>query len=153
MPAIVFVIYLLIRYRKDLPHPGLAILSVAIVCAHLVIVSAFPHWWAGHCYGPRFTTDLVPWFALLGILAVKARELSGKEDELGRHSLVWKTETAAGAILLLMSVGINARGAMNTSTSRWNYVPVNVDEYPERVWDWKHPQFLASRRDQDLESK
>ncbi|PYS81494.1 MAG: hypothetical protein DMF70_09205 [Acidobacteria bacterium] len=59
----------------------------------------------------------------------------------------WNAEIAFGAALLLISVGINARGAMNGATAVWNQKPVNVDEHPERVWDWKDPQFLATRRD------
>jgi len=40
-------------------------------------------------------------------------------------------------------VAINARGAADSATARWNITPVNVDEHPERLWDWEHPQFLA----------
>ena len=26
----------------------------------------------------------------------------------------------------------------------WNHLPVrSVDSYPERLWDWRDPQFLA----------
>jgi hypothetical protein len=147
VPVIIFVVYLLARYANYLPFRRLAILSLAIIVAHVTVVSGFPHWWAGHSFGPRFTTGLVPWFALLAILAIKARLAWREKYESGRSSRLWKTEIAFGAVLLLISVGINARGAMNGATARWNQIPVNVDEHPERVWDWRHPQFLATRRD------
>src|SRR5712671_2129428 len=35
----------------------------AIVVLHWVVVSRFPHWWAGHSYGPRLMTDIVPFLA------------------------------------------------------------------------------------------
>src|SRR6266849_2252078 len=70
-----------------------------------------------------------------------------EQHESNRRSLRWNAEIVFGAALLLISVGINARGAMNGATAVWNQKPVNVDEHPERVWDWKHPQFLATRRD------
>ena len=147
VPVIIFVIYLLLRYAPELPSRRLAILSLAIIVAHLIVVSGYAHWWAGHCFGPRFTTGLVPWFALLGILAIRARLAWREQHEPQRRSLRWNAEIAFGAALLLISVGINARGAMNGATAVWNQKPVNVDEHPERVWDWRHPQFLATRRD------
>jgi hypothetical protein len=147
VPVIMFVIYLLLRYARELPFPRLAILCLAIIVAHLIVVSGFTPWWGGHCFGPRYTASLVPWFVLLGILAIKARAARRAKHEPARHSRRWKMEIAFGAMLLLISVGINARGAMNVATAAWNQKPVNVDEHPERVWDWKHPQFLATRRD------
>jgi hypothetical protein len=147
VPVIIFLIYLLVRYANELRFPRLAIPGLAIIVTHLIVVSGFPHWWAGHSFGPRFTTGLVPWFALLGILAIRARLAWREKHELKRRSVRWSAEIALGATLLLMSVGINARGAMNGATALWNMKPVNVDEHPERVWDWRHPQFLATRRD------
>jgi len=147
VPVIIFVIYLLVRYAPELSSRRLAILSLAIIVAHLIVVSGFPQWWAGHCFGPRFTAGLVPWFALLGILAIRARLAWREQHEPQRRSLRWNAEIAFGALLLVISVGINARGAMNGATAAWNQKPANVDEHPERVWDWKHPQFLATRRD------
>ncbi|HVS80998.1 MAG TPA: hypothetical protein VHE60_04630 [Pyrinomonadaceae bacterium] len=147
VPVIIFVIYLLTRYVRELPAPRLAILCLFIVVAHLIVVSGFSPWWGGHCFGPRYTAGLVPWFALLGILAIRARLAWREKNELKRRSVRWSAEIAFGATLLLISVGINARGAMNGATAVWNQKPVNVDEHPERVWDWKHPQFLATRRD------
>jgi hypothetical protein len=147
VPVIIFVLYLLVRYANELPSRRLTILSLATIVAHLIVVSGFAQWWAGHCFGPRFTAGLVPWFALLGILAIRARLAWREKHELKRRSVRWNAEIAFGATLLLISVGINARGAMNGATAVWNQKPVNVDEHPERVWDWKHPQFLATRRD------
>jgi hypothetical protein len=147
VPVIIFVLYLLVRYANELPSRRLVILSLAIIVAHLIVISGFPQWWAGHCFGPRFTTGLVPWFALLGILAIRAQMAWREKHEIKRRSLRWNAEIAFGATLLLISVGINARGAMSGATALWNQKPVNVDEHPERVWDWKHPQFLATRRD------
>jgi hypothetical protein len=143
VPAILFVCYLLIRYAKALVSPRLLVLSLTIIAAHLIVISAFPQWWAGHSFGPRFTTGLVPWFVLLSILAVKAR-LAWHEKQIPKgfptHS---KMEMVLGAVLLTCSVAINLRGATDGRTALWNVIPINVDEKPERVWDWSDPQFLA----------
>ena len=138
VPIIAFVAYLLIRYARDLPARGLVVLSVGIVVTHLFAVSGFPIWWAGYCYGARFSTGLVPWFALLAIIGIKARALSG--DTCPR----WRSaDLVVGGALLAISVTMNGIGANSGRAAAWNARPVSVDEQPERVWDWRHPQFLA----------
>jgi hypothetical protein len=142
VPVIIFVGYLLIRYAKALVSTRLMVLSLTIITAHLIIISAFPQWWAGHSFGPRFTTGLVPWFALLSILAVKARLVWHEKQIPKRPPTHFKVEMVLGAILLACSVAINLRGATDGRTALWNMKPIDVDEKPERVWDWSDPQFL-----------
>ncbi len=149
VPTVLFVSYLLARYHKRLEFPKLETLALAIIVAHLVVVSGFSPWWGGHCYGPRYTTELVPWFALLSVLGIKAR----MESRLGYRSGIFnatRLEVFMGALLLAVSVTINGLGATAQRTWLWNVRPVNVDEHPERVWDWRHPQFLA-RNDRDFQ--
>jgi hypothetical protein len=55
----------------------------------------------------------------------------------------WRIQNALGASLLLISMIINALGATEHATSLWNIRPVDVDQQPARIWDWRHPQFLA----------
>jgi hypothetical protein len=66
---------------------------------------------------------------------------SGRE----REELVFETtsDAFAGALLLLLSVFINGRGAFSPDTAKWNDYPLNVDKRPERLWDWRYPQFAA----------
>jgi len=140
VPALLFVLYLLIRNAKWLAAPRLAVLALSVVIVHLMVVSSFPHWWAGHAFGPRYSTGLVPWFMLLGILGVAG--WLKRTDESGA-SWITRVEAAAGITLLMCSVTINALGATAHRTWLWNIRPENVDDHPERVWDWRNPQFLA----------
>jgi hypothetical protein len=142
VPIVAFVAYLLVRYPSDLPARGLVWLSVSIIAAHLITVSAFPVWWAGWSYGPRFSTGLVPWLALLAIIGIKARAAA---DEIQRpmRSRLRQAELAVAGVLLGISIIMNGIGANSDAAAAWNARPVNVDERPERVWDWRHPQFLA----------
>jgi len=49
------------------------------------------------------------------------------------------------AVLAVIGVFINAyQGLYNPYTHAWNGTP-SVDENPETLFDWRHPQFLASR--------
>jgi hypothetical protein len=143
IPALFFVAYLLMRYRRHLKFPRLALLALSIVVGQLLLVSGFIHWWGGSSFGPRFMTGLVPWFVLLAILGVKAM-LAGREQQAAAASFRgWKAETMCGVALLLLSVFINTRGATDHATWLWNQNPLVVDEHPERLWDWRQPQFLA----------
>jgi hypothetical protein len=143
VPVTLFVSYLLIRYWRALPCRPLVVLSLAIIAAHTIVVSGFVPWYGGHSYGPRFMASVVPWLTLLGILALKARATwRYGRPEAGSTAGLW-IETLIGCLLLSCSIGINGRGATAQSTWLWNIRPVNVDQSPERLWDWRHPQFLA----------
>lgn len=131
VPFLLFVAYLLTRYWRYVSR-RLAILALAAILLHVALVSSFPIWWGGFSFGPRLLTDAVPWFVLLTIIGLKAalRNLRGPEF-------------VAGALLLALSIGINGRGAISEATAMWNVRPASVDEHPERLWDWRDPQFLA----------
>jgi hypothetical protein len=143
VPILFFVGYLLARYRGYIKFVRLVVLSLAITVGHLISVSAFSHWWGGHCFGPRFTTGLLPWLVLLAILGIEALLRWRLERQAVNQSVRWKAQLIAGGALLLISMIINARGAMSHATWLWNSRPVSIDEFPERLWDWRQPQFMA----------
>ena len=143
VPVLLFVGYLLVRYRRFLNHVRLVWLAAAIILLHLIVISGFPHWWGGHSFGPRFTTGLVPWFVLLAILGVQAMLDGRAERAQTQRSLSWRLEMFCGGALLLLSVVINTLGATSHATWLWNIRPRGIDEHPERLWDWRQPQFLA----------
>lgn len=88
---------------------------------HLLIVSAYSVWWAGHCFGPRYWTEVMPLFAVLFALGIEwARRRS-------RRLLVVAWLTLASAI------GVQAVGAFLYPSS-WNAVPFDVDRHHERLW-------------------
>jgi hypothetical protein len=143
VPVLFFVAYLLARYRRHIKFGRLVVLSSAIIVAHLISVSAFIHWWGGHCFGPRFTTGLLPWLVLLAVLGIEALLGWRRERQALNQPSRWKAQLVAGGALLLISMIINARGAMSHATWLWNSRPVSIDEFPERLWDWRQPQFMA----------
>lgn len=100
---------------------GIAWVFAGVVAAHWVVISAFPHWWAGHSYGPRLFTDVLP-YATYFLFQVRWR--------------AWLTVAA------VLSVLIHFRGSTARATHAWNDGPPNVDVAPERVWDWRDPPFL-----------
>jgi hypothetical protein len=127
----------ILKYRRGAldRNDGLAIgAAIALLLLHAGSVA----WWAGWSYGPRYMTDVVPFVAYLCI------------DPLDRIAGLPRSATrslcrAAVAILLLISVGMHANGAINQSTHRWNEEPAPIDDRSQfpRLWDWRRPQFLA----------
>jgi len=105
-----------------------------IVIGHWLIVSAFPHWWAGHSYGPRFFADMIPFFVyfLIPVAAHWSWPASTRQR--------WATFV----IVLATSVSfvVHFRGAVHPAVHEWNRLPVDVDARPSRVWDWSDPPFL-----------
>lgn len=81
-------------------------------------------WWAGHSFGPRYWTDVIPVFAI--VLA---------------WALEWSSERSRplfGALLLSVafSIGVQAIGAFCYPSS-WSILPGNIDMQHERLWDWR----------------
>ncbi|HEX5876242.1 MAG TPA: hypothetical protein VFY60_16450, partial [Pyrinomonadaceae bacterium] len=138
VPSLIFVGYLLVRYWKYVQSRRLVGVSLTVLVLHLILVSSFPIWWAGFSFGPRFLTDVVPWFVLLAIMGVQAMLLASEQ-----RGPVYKAEVIFGVVLLAAGIFIHARGANSPATQMWNARPVSIDEHPERLWDWRDPQFLA----------
>ncbi len=137
VPVLLFITYLAITNRT-LFRNKLAIIALPVTLLHLIAVAGFVPWNGGFCYGPRYTTGLIPWFALLAILAI--REYLNADRVTDRER---KLTFAAGAVLLTLSVVINSRGATSYEAWMWNVWPDNVDKVPQKIWDWTRPQFLA----------
>jgi len=144
VPVLFFVAYLLVRYRRQLTYPRLVWLSLWIISTHLIVISAFQHWWGGHSFGPRLATGLVPWFVLLGILALGAMLKAATTRSNTAGSLkAGRIQLVCGGLLLVLSLFINTVGATEHATWLWNQRPLDIDRHPERLWDWRQPQFLA----------
>ena len=113
---------------------GLDYALAMILILHWMLMSLYLNWWAGFSFGPRYMTDVLPYFAFFLIpLFVYLPSLSRL-----RFWLV----TALLAITIFASVAIYFRGSTEQATQTWNSIPVSVDEAPGRVWDWTDVQFL-----------
>jgi hypothetical protein len=97
----------------------------------LALLSKWPIWWGGHCYGPRLLTDTLPCLALLMIPAV---------ETAWRH-LRWKTTFIAA---LLFSAGIQWAGAFCYPNSLWDERPAPIGESPWRLWNWRDNPIVRS---------
>jgi hypothetical protein len=132
-PVALFAIVGVVRKIRLGSIDSLDLLLVAVLLAHWVVVSLFGVWWAGHCYGPRFFTDVLPYLFYLIIPAMGA---------LSWQSLRSRGPVIAFGLAAVTSFAIHFYGAISWTPYRWNSEPVDVDVYPNRAWDWSDPEFL-----------
>jgi hypothetical protein len=131
-PMLAVVLYLIVRNWRSIADRALAILSLSTIAAIGVTIAAHPEWWGGNCYGPRLMSDAIPWFVLLAILAIAA--IPEAQRNLRNPAI------AIGALLLGVSIIINAHGALSPETLQWNF---KQRPLPAAMLDWSRPQFLA----------
>ena len=105
-----------------------------IILSHWVVISCIDGWTAGCSFGPRYFSDVIPY--LIYFLIFSVAEIASLKGP--------KKVFLAGIffIFVVFSMFVHYRGATDISVYAWNTEPVNVDKYPERVWDWHDIQFL-----------
>lgn len=134
VPTTLFVLYLAIRYRKQLAYRPLAVLALAQIVGLWIVICTNFYWSAGYCYGPRYLSDAIPWFVLLAILGLDAMR---RTTVASNHRM----EIAAAIFLLIVSVALNARGAWSYDTLDWNLS--DFAQHSPSIFDWRYPQFMA----------
>jgi hypothetical protein len=92
----------------------------------LLLHAAFPHWWAGWSYGPRYLTDAAPFLAVLAAPALV---------DLWRARAARPAGPALAVALVAASIGAQAVGAFCFRSDVWNEKPLDVDEHPERCFE------------------
>ena len=116
-------------------------LVVAWSFGHLLVISAFPHWWGGASVGPRLMLDVVPGLVLL---------LTAPIAVMRSQAPTFSLSAARGSLVVLLVLGlwagfVNTRAAYRMSVMLWNWPSErgpSIEEDPDRVWDWSDPQFL-----------
>jgi hypothetical protein len=121
-------------FREPALDPFFRLLAL-VLAAHFVVVSCFPQWWGGWCYGPRFLAETMPEFVLLLIPALPGIFAAGATAPARR---VFFSLAAYSFVVALLGI--------TRPAGDWNRRPVNVDQHPERLWDWSDPQILRPLR-------
>lgn len=132
---------------RRLESKRLALIGLAVVVGHWLLISSMRNWWGGGCYGPRTFTDVVPWFLVLCALVLQTiLPWVAVRPWWARTGWVVTLAVLAGASLF-----IHARGAVSWETARWGVHDLQwalpelrrpLFRY-ERLRNWRYPQFLA----------
>lgn len=107
----------------------------AIVIASIIAMSFVPAWWAGHSFGPRYVTDVVPFLTYFMAFNFESAITCKR-----RRALL----VVIGA-LAAVSLLIHMQGAFRRAPLLWNILPDNIDNEPSRLWDWRDPPFLRTQ--------
>ncbi len=128
-PILIYSVYGLYRliqhkFKKRLDRDEQLLLIMTVASTILFLSYCFYWiWWAGHSYGPRFMTDLMPILCYL-INYSLAPKKSLKDT--------WKNIIFCS--LLSVSFFTQMVGAFGKNGLDWNGIPLNVDRHPERIW-------------------
>ncbi len=134
-PFLVVVAGMLVAFRRTLPDKPLLVPAALAVGVHTAVFSCYVGWYAGWSYGPRYFCDVLPWFVLLTVLAVRGLLADG---DRARKFLVGSA-LAASAV---WGVWVHGRGANSTAAWMWND-RVNAVGNEPAMKEWRHPQFMA----------
>ncbi len=97
----------------------------------LALYAMYAEWWGGRVFGPRFLDDLAP--VLFAALAWG----------IGQGLLASRAARFAFWIGASWSLVLFNAAAFVYSHEGWDLRPRNVNFFPERLFDWSDPQWLA----------
>jgi hypothetical protein len=109
---------------RRLAAHGLVCWLLAALVPYFLLLSKYAVWWGGHCFGPRYWTDVIPLFAIVLAFGLEGMPANAR-------ALV-----AVLALTIVFSIGVQAIGAF-CFPSTWNLLPLNVDLHHQRLWDWR----------------
>ncbi|PAV12994.1 hypothetical protein ASJ81_04510 [Methanosarcina spelaei] len=124
---------------KDLPNEKLRFLLYALGLAcilEIMVYSIFFWWWGGHCYGPRYLTGILPVLAIY--LGLYMNKVSKKRNKYSKYLIFGLI-----GIFIIWSLFVQLVGAFYYPMGNWDSKP-NVDENPQRLWDWNDTQIMRS---------
>ncbi len=134
-PLLLFSIHGFIITLKQ-PDTLKALVLLVIPAIHWLGISLFPHWWAGHSFGPRLFSDMTPYFTLLTFFSVQ---------QIFSQTSQHQKMLSKGLVMLLLgiSIAIHSRGATLNAAWKWNISP-DIETHQERLWSISCPQFFCS---------
>jgi hypothetical protein len=130
MPWVAFALWGAARLWQE-KSPGWSRPLIVALAAILVVHVVSTYWWAGWCFGPRYFTDLLPFFAwfLIPVWAnIRARPVL----------------RVAFAATVAIALWVQVVGAFYYPAGNWDGWPVDVQLEPQRVWDWSDNQLRRS---------
>lgn len=115
---------------------SLDLFAAAVVVLHWIVIAKMnAYWWGGDSFGPRFFADVLPYLMYLVLPVIEWVE--------ERATPMRRVVLAVFSAAVVVGVGMHAQGVLNPAAIAWNHEPTNIDEDLDRLWDWRHPPFLA----------
>ncbi len=143
-PIFFLAVYGLVVKVKNSEFRLLDAFLLGILTFHWLAISlSAKDWWAGHCYGPRFLSDMIPYLLYFLIPSIRQLALPFTARKVPLVALF--------ALLAGLSFFMHFRGATEPAAAfgwNWQYGGVieDVTNDPTRLWDWSDPPFLRGLR-------
>lgn len=131
-PVLLFSIYGIVLKIRHKQMDMLDYFLLMIIVLHWIVSSSHLFWWGGHSYGPRYFTDILPYFIYFMIPTLKKMPTLRGIKRVGF--------IVAFCCSIAISFFIHYRGATSWDAYLWNVGPVPVED---KLWDWHDLQFLA----------
>ena len=134
-PYLLVVLGMLVAFRKRLVDASLLLPAAVAIASHTLLFSCYDGWHMGSSYGPRYFSDLLPWFVLSTAIAVNGARNAG---------VSWQKWLAIVLLVACFGWGgfVHSRGANSMRAWLWNWRAIAVGQ-ELAVKDWRHPQFLS----------
>lgn len=135
-PIVLFAFYGLYLRLRAKSFDRLDGLLWSIIGLHWLLIASWAMWWGGYSMGPRFFTDVLPFYALLSVPALQ---------QIRQQRLFGKIVTITLLVATILYGGfVQYRCASQIGPAQWGGSPVSVDIAPARLWDWRDIQFLRA---------
>jgi hypothetical protein len=123
-PIVIFALAAFAPRVRDLRerHRLLVVAATVFSLTHIMLISMWPVWWGGYCWGPRLLTE--PVAPLMILIAVGLPVITSNG---------WKWAFAGTAMYCCL---VQALGVYCYPKGRWDSLPVSVNDDPSRLWDW-----------------
>jgi len=133
-PIVIFALAAFAPWVRELreQHRLLVVVATVFALTQIVLISMWPFWWGGYCWGPRLLTETVAPFMIL--IAVGWQAITGTG---------WKQVFAGIAIYCCL---VQALGVYCYPKGRWDGSPVSVNDDPSRLWDWADNPLIRTAR-------
>ena len=119
------------RDSRGRHRPVVAAAGIFCLC-HIAMISLWPVWWGGYCWGPRLLTEiLAPVMTLVaaGLPAIGSRTVKG-----------------VFAVAAVYCCSIQAIGVYCYPKGRWDHLPVTVNDAPARLWNVEDNPIVRTAR-------
>ena len=122
MPLCVFSVWGLIHVFRSSKHVMLYRYLACTIVAHWLFLAVWPMWWAGWCFGPRLFCTLIPLWIIMLVPII---------EQFKRVPVA-----VVAAACVTWGSFVQFRCLTDADVHLWNGMPVDVNDYTERLWDW-----------------
>ncbi len=134
-PVLILFIFGFIKSLISSKPMKLDMLFMIIIVCHWLMISCFSPWWGGHCYGPRFFADIIPFFMYFICIFFESVMFSSRPRKTLAFAIIIP--------LMAFSFYVNYKGAFSRAVYEWNVTPSQITAKDnDRLWDWTDIQFM-----------